>query len=417
LICLKDRRFEVPMATRREANIVYAAGLVQGIVLVTFPAASTVFTDPSEYDLSNTQYGTMFLPQVLTAVTAALLGGNLARRLGAKRVYLTGLVANLTSMVLLVLSQFFTSDQPVAYGLLLGATACLGVGFGLTTPTLNTLTAVFHPAAVDRSVLVLNALLGLGTALAPVFVAIFVGLGFWWGLPVLSAVLLALLLAVSLPMPLHAGARSAGQGRSRSGIPSRFWLFAGFAVLYGICETMNGNWAQLDMTGQLGGSATQASIALTTFWAMVTAGRLLFALVQKRFPTRDTYRLLPFLLAAALAAVAVLPDDTPALGVLAFGLAGLGCSALLPLTVSFGQQQLAAVSASVAGGVIAFYQIGYGIAAFGAGPLQDAGVGLPAIFGFAAVAAVAMGGLSIVLTTQRHRPRLIQKQAQGGRTR
>ena len=35
--------------------------------------------------------------------------------------------------------------------------------------------------------LVLNALLGLGTALAPVFVAIFVGLGFWWGLPVLAA--------------------------------------------------------------------------------------------------------------------------------------------------------------------------------------------------------------------------------------
>ena len=107
------------MATKREANTVYAAGLVQGIVLVTFPAASTVFTDPGEYDLSNTQYGTMFLPQVVTAITASLLGGNLARRLGAKRVYLTGLVANLTSMVLLVLSQFFTGDQPVAYGLLL----------------------------------------------------------------------------------------------------------------------------------------------------------------------------------------------------------------------------------------------------------------------------------------------------------
>ena len=94
-------------------------------------------------------------------------------------------------MGLLVTSTLFTDDQAVAYGLLLVATAFLGAGFGLTVPTLNTFTAVFHPAAVDRSVLVLNALLGLGTALAPVFVAIFVGLGFWWGLPVLSAVLLA----------------------------------------------------------------------------------------------------------------------------------------------------------------------------------------------------------------------------------
>jgi hypothetical protein len=36
------------MATRTETNTVYVAGLVQGIVMVTFPAASTIFTDPSE---------------------------------------------------------------------------------------------------------------------------------------------------------------------------------------------------------------------------------------------------------------------------------------------------------------------------------------------------------------------------------
>jgi hypothetical protein len=54
----------VRVATEKEAKVVYSAGLVQGIVLVTFPAASTIFTDPGQYDLSNTQYGTMFLPQV-----------------------------------------------------------------------------------------------------------------------------------------------------------------------------------------------------------------------------------------------------------------------------------------------------------------------------------------------------------------
>ena len=179
------------MATRTESNVVNAAGLVQGIVLVTFPAASTIFTDPDEYDLSSSQYGAMFLPQVVTAIAGALLGAGLARRFGAKRVYLAGLASSLVSMVLLVTSTLFTDDQSVAYPLLLVATAFLGAGFGLTVPTLNTFTAAFHPDAVDRSVLVLNALLGLGTALAPLFVAIFVGLGFWWGLPVLSTILLA----------------------------------------------------------------------------------------------------------------------------------------------------------------------------------------------------------------------------------
>jgi hypothetical protein len=45
--------------------------------------------------------------------------------------------------------------------LLLVATAFLGVGFGMTVPALNTLTAAFHRDSVESSVLVLNALLGL----------------------------------------------------------------------------------------------------------------------------------------------------------------------------------------------------------------------------------------------------------------
>ena len=106
------------MATKAEVNAVYAAGLIQGIALVTFPAASTIFTDPSQYGLSNTQYGTMFLPQVVTAIAGALLGGRLAARFGIKRVFLAGLAADLASMALLIISQFFTSDQAVAYSLL-----------------------------------------------------------------------------------------------------------------------------------------------------------------------------------------------------------------------------------------------------------------------------------------------------------
>ena len=134
---------------------------------------------------------------MITAIAAALLGAGLGGRFGTKRVYLAGLAAGLVSMVVLIVSQFLTKDEMLAYGLLLVATAFLGVGFGLSVPALNTFAAAFHPEAVDRAILTLNALLGLGTVLAPVFVAIFVGLGFWWGLPVTSAILLVALIAVS----------------------------------------------------------------------------------------------------------------------------------------------------------------------------------------------------------------------------
>jgi predicted MFS family arabinose efflux permease len=61
------------------------------------------------------------------------------------------------------------------------------------------------------------------------------------------------------------------------------------------------------------------------------------------------------------------------------------------------------MSAVVAGAVIAFYQLGYGIAAFGAGPLQSAGVDLSTIYRFTAIVAVAMGLLSFVLARPHHR--------------
>jgi predicted MFS family arabinose efflux permease len=189
----------------------------------------------------------------------------------------------------------------------------------------------------------------------------------------------------------------AADGRG-AGIPRLFWVFAGFAVLYGICETMNGNWSQLDMTKDLHASATQASFALTAFWGMVTVGRVLFAATARWFPPHLVYRVLPFLLAITLVIIAVLPAGAPAAGIAVFALAGLGCSALLPLTISFAEEQLLTMGASVAGGVIAFYQVGYGIAAFGAGPLVDAGVSLSTLFGIAAAAAVIMGGLSFALT-------------------
>ena len=56
------------------------------------------------------------------------------------------------------------------------------------------------------------------------------------------------------------------------------------------------------------------------------------------------------------------------------------------------------ISAAMAGGVIAFYQVGYGLAAFGVGPLLDAGVGLPTIYGIAAIVALGMGLMSFGVT-------------------
>ena len=89
------------MAQRSEIGAVYTAAVIQGVALVTFPAASTIFTSPQHYGLSSTEYGSMFVPQAIMAIAASLLGAGLTRRLGIKRIYLLGLAADLVSMVLL----------------------------------------------------------------------------------------------------------------------------------------------------------------------------------------------------------------------------------------------------------------------------------------------------------------------------
>jgi MFS family permease len=388
------------LAQRNEIAAIYVAGVIQGVALVTFPAAGAVFASASAYNLSSTEYGAMFVPQAIMAIGSSLLGADLTRSFGAKRVYLLGLGSNLAAMTLLIVSQFVMHAHVLAFGILLVATACMGVGFGFTVPALNTFAAGFFPQRVDKAVLGLNALLGLGTALAPVFIAIFVGLGIWWGLPLLVSALLVGLLLFSVRLPLDQGAqaRAAPTAKGKTQLPARFWVFAMFVLLYGICETMNGNWASLYMTQNLGASTTLASFALTVFWATVTAGRILFAAIGRWFPEGRTYRVLPLVVALAFVAVAFIPKRDPFLGILAFGLAGLGCSALLPLTISFGQKELTTIAAAVAGGLIAFYQIGYGIGAFGVGPLQTwVGLDLNVIYGGTALVALVMSALSFAV--------------------
>ena len=153
----------------------YLAGLVQGVALVTFPAASSIFTSPHPqgYGFSSTQYGMMFLPQVILAILASSLAPTLAQLWHLKRVFLLGLGSNLASMALLALSNFFMSSTSIAFGILLFATAALGFGFGTTVMAINTYAEEFFPERVDSAVLALNALLGAGTALAPLFVIVF----------------------------------------------------------------------------------------------------------------------------------------------------------------------------------------------------------------------------------------------------
>ena len=158
---------DTPGPRRSEVVAVYAAGLFQGLSLVAVPAAATILTSEDGYDLSASQYGLLFLPQVILAITGSLALPSLAGHIGLKRVLIVGLAADTVAMTLLVVSNSVRADA-VAFPMLLVVTAFLGLGFGLTLGSISTYAGAFQPQRREVALTALNVLLGLGTALSPV---------------------------------------------------------------------------------------------------------------------------------------------------------------------------------------------------------------------------------------------------------
>ena len=381
-------------ASKFTVALIYLCGVVQGLALVTFPAASAIFVSPSGFNLSAQQYGAMFIPQVALAIFASAFGSRIARRLGLRGVLLLGLSGDLLSMALLSVSPLLIGSS-AAFALLWVSTGALGLGFGATVMTLNTLVEGLFPGRADSAVLALNALIGLGTALAPLLVALFTFFGAWWALPILTATLVAFLIFCFALLKAPIGLASAAAS-PEGGLPQRFYLYAAATLLYGVVETLSGNWATLYLSTQRHVSARDAAFALTAFWLMVTLGRVIFAIFDRFLPARAVYVALPMLL--ALIFQLVIRVDNNVAGVVVFAAAGLACSAFLPLSISFSGTEFPRRAAAMSGALIAFYQVGYGVAAFGVGPMRELGdFDYSTAFSIGSVVALILGGIALLV--------------------
>ncbi len=384
-----------PPSHRTEIAFVRTAAFVQGLTLVVIPTVSTVLMNANGLALSEASYGALFLPQSILAVVFSLAGAGLIRRLGAQPTLIIGFAANAVAMGLIASTALLTLDRNVAYIVLFCGTSFLGMGFAIVTPTLNDLAGALEVRKADRAVLVVNALLGGSAAVAPLLLILFVGIGWWWGLPLLCALgmLVLAIVGLSVPLRLSGDTRTHESGR----LPARLWLFAAFAFVYGLCEQLNGSWAPVYVSHHLGAAPAYGSLALALFWATATGARVVFAVKSAHIKPAIVFRILPFVLALAFVVLALLPAKAPALlGVAAFAFAGLGVSALLPLVISLGASNMRDVATTATSIVFATYLVGYGIAAFGVGPLQQRGISLPTLDAYAVGLALIVAVLSIV---------------------
>ncbi len=288
------------MRWRSEIGLIYVIGLVQGLALVTFPAASSIFTSSLGFGFSASRYGMMFIPQVALAILASSLGPRLARRWTLKRVLQAGLAADLLAMILLAASRLLVDVPGAAYAMLLVATGSLGFGFGAAVMAMNTYAQTFcsGPRGSQRARAQCVARRGHRAC-----AAVRRDLHRRWRL--VADAVDGGHRPDGTASPQRRRCRSRRQlvtwqtPRRAERLPRRFWLFAAAVLLYGVAETLNGNWSGPYLTGERGLSAEGASFALMAFWAMVTVGRMLFATVSSERTVPWIYAGLPVVLIAA----------------------------------------------------------------------------------------------------------------------
>ena len=200
------------------------AGLLQGLSLVAVPAAASVLTSSVGVRPVLERVRAPLPPAGRSSPSSASVGlpgaGAPVRPQtgapgGPRRQHGGDDTARVSNAV---------QGDAAAFPMLLVSTAALGLGFGLTLGSLSTYAGAFHPQRREVALTALNVLLGLGTALSPLLIAVFLDVGEWWYLPLAAAVGLAVVLVVARrPTDGHRRDPGVAGGTAGSAVPRLFW--------------------------------------------------------------------------------------------------------------------------------------------------------------------------------------------------
>ncbi len=380
----------------------FLIGLIQGIGFTTIPSAGNFITSSSGFAFNAEQYGALFLPMIAGAIFASFLGGSLAKKIGIKTVFGVGQLFNILSMALFSMTFLYIHSPSISFIVFLCLMLCLGIGFGGVLTSLNAFAFFFFPNRPKTALTLLHSCLGIGTALGPIIFEYFLKHGVWWYDGIWMGTLYFLLLAaayVSFPNPHHLGAKQ----KSQPHLPFRslaLWGFIGIVLLYGIIETTFGNWGTIFLHQEKRLNMNSAALALSLFWATLTVGRLLTVFLSLKLSTRYIYYSLPPLILVSL--FILYPSSGKVSLLISFVIAGLGCSAMLPLTIGFAQEKFSSIAPLISGVMIGVYMLGFGLASQGIGFLSKIWhLPFSTLFASLCVPILLLAALNVVVVKKR----------------
>ncbi|MBI4849684.1 MAG: MFS transporter, partial [Nitrospirae bacterium] len=340
--------------------------------MVSFPASSAILKNIS--GLTDAQYGFIFIPQFIAAILGSVAGGSLARRIGLKSLLLSALLANVISQALL--GSITILSSPAAFYAVLASTAMFGLAFGSSAAPLNTFPGIFFPQRRETALVALHTLLGIGLAAGPIIAGYLIVRGQWLAFPMSLLIVSALLAgtAILTRFPVYGKPEDAQPPHSPKQQEKLFsspalWTFIAIVILYAFAEGTFSNWAVIYLHEERKIELAHASLALSTFWAMMAAGRLLVSVLLLKVPAIHIWRALPLLMIIGFLLLPI--ADSPTVGIALFAFAGLACSAFFPLSVTLVSGRFTSSSAFVSSLMIAALMSGVGIGSYVIGPLRS----------------------------------------------
>ena len=365
------------------------AGLVAGLAytLVGWRAllipSLILFVAPA-FGQADAGMGAYYLATALAYGVGALFGGRFIRRFGAHLI----LPSAAALMAAGLLIQGFTGAW-VVFAL---AGVFTSIGASSTDVGIQALVLDLFPYARGRALNLLHVAYGVGALMAPLLLAALVALGVpWQWLMTGSGVAMAVAavgLALTVPPDpvLHASAPRDGETAVRTRRLPLFLLVMAVSIsCYVAAEAGVSDWLVRYLDAL---PITQASLALTLFWAGIAVGRLVFARIGNRLDPQRSAVVLA-VAGGALLTVALMLPISPASPLL-FGAVGLAFGPIFPLMVAAAGARMPGESATVTGTLVFAAVVGAVVYPPAIGFLSDV-IGLHAAMMGTAVMAFACG--------------------------
>lgn len=336
--------------------VVYVLAFLTGVNFVVFPALGTAFTDPSLFALSPSQFGNLFIPQVICIIISCLGAPFLVNKIGPKIILGCGLLLMIISTGSLWVLHDFIEIKSLLFPVLMILVACTGTGFGLSITTLNPLAASLFEDKSSSAILILQFLVGLGTSTSPLMMNIIGDVKNWMYVPESIFIVVTIAFIVFLFLKLEKG--TFFELPKHFKIPRKLWIFFITIILYGCIEGTFGSFGGIILKHQ-GLHNNRASLGLSLFWGGIALNRLLFGIFSKKYNLSYIFLLSPLCVAGLLFLMLIDPNVHILLFLMFF--IGFFMGSIFPGSIGWGTVEFPMLSVLVSGFLMAANQIGTGV--------------------------------------------------------